>query len=63
MVRATAVKSLRDRNRLIDRAITCYAQAQSHKTNKMLYHNWGLALLAKALHVTAKKQGRFTMPQ
>lgn len=59
MARATTMKSLRDRNRLIDRAITCYAQAQSHKTNKTLYHNWGIALLAKALHVAEKKRAPF----
>jgi len=59
MIRATTAKSLRDRNRLIDRAIICYAQAQAHKTNETLYHNWGLALLAKALHVAPKKRASF----
>ena len=59
MVRATSVKSLHERNRLIDRAIIYYAQAQAHKTNKTLYHNWGLALLAKALHVSPKKRAAF----
>lgn len=59
MEEATVAESLRARNRLIDEAITRYARAQSHKTNETLYHNWGLALLAKALHVPEKKRQPF----
>ena len=56
---AASAKSLRERNRLIDAAINGYTQAQASNTNRTLYHNWGLALLAKALHVPDKKRAPF----
>lgn len=59
MQKATTVGSLRERNSLIDKAITCYTQAQANKTNEVLYQNWGITLLAKALHVSEKKQAPF----
>lgn len=59
MAKATEVGTLRERNRLIDSAGVYYAQAQAHSTNAILYHNWGIALLAKALHVPEKKRAPF----
>ena len=56
MVRATTAKTMRQRNRQIDASISHYAQAQSHESNETLYQNWGKALLAKALHLPAKKR-------
>ena len=57
--RAATARSLRERNRLLSAAIGEYTKAQGYKTNKALYHNWGLALLAKALHVPEKKRSPF----
>ncbi len=59
MQKATKSRSLKERNSLIDKALTCYAQAQANKTNEVLYLNWGITLLAKALHVSEKKQAPF----
>ena len=59
MERAANAKNLRQRNRIIDSAMVAYARAQAHRTNKTLYHNWGIALLAKALHVDEKKRAAF----
>ena len=59
MRRAATARSLRERNRLLSTAIGEYTKAQGYKTNKVLYHNWGLALLAKALHVPEKKRSPF----
>ena len=59
MERATTAKTIRERNKFIDSAIISYTQAQSYDTNEILYHNWGIALLAKALHVPEKKRAPF----
>ena len=59
MAQAAAVANMRHRNRLIDRALISYAQAQGHKTNETLYLNWGLSLLGKALHLPLKKREPF----
>ena len=59
MGRAAGAKTLRGRNRHIDDAIAAYARAQAHKTNKTLYYNWGVSLLAKAQHVNEKKRAPF----
>ena len=55
-VQASEIFNIRRRIDLIDRALTHYAQAQGHKTNQVLYHNWGLSLLGKALHLPEKKR-------
>lgn len=56
MEQAANVFNLRRRHRLIDRALSHYTEAQGNKTNRTLYHNWGLALLGKALHLPPKKR-------
>lgn len=58
MQKAAAATSMRERNNLIDKAINTYtqAQAQAPKTNVVLYQNWGVTLLAKALHINEKKR-------
>jgi CHASE3 domain sensor protein len=59
MAQAGNAIGLRKRNRFIDDALNCYTKAQGHKTNETLYLNWGLAFLAKALHVPEKKRDPF----
>ena len=59
MEQTASTTNLKRRNRLIDRALTHYTQAQSHKTNETLYLNWGLTLLGKALHLPDKKRDPF----
>ncbi|MGI9298155.1 MAG: hypothetical protein ACR2QC_09695 [Gammaproteobacteria bacterium] len=59
MAQAANAPGLRRRNRLIDQALACYAQAQGHRTNETLYLNWGLSLLGKALHLPEKKREPF----
>ena len=59
MADALPARNYRERHRKIDQAIGLYAEAQSHKTNDVLYFNWGLALLGKALNTTDKKRAVF----
>ena len=56
MAVAAAALSVRARNRHFAVAINHYARAQAHHTNETLCHNWGLALLAKALHLPRSKR-------
>ena len=59
MAQALPARTFRERHRKIDQAIGLYAEAQSHKTNDVLYFNWGLALLGKALNTPDKKRAVF----
>ena len=59
MAQALPARTFRERHRKIDHAIGLYAEAQSHKTNDVLYFNWGLALLGKALNTPDKKRAVF----
>ena len=59
MAQALPARTARERHRKIDKAIGLYAEAQSHKTNDVLYFNWGLALLGKALNTPDKKRAVF----
>ena len=59
MADALPARTFRERHRKIDQAIGLYAEAQSHKTNDVLYFNWGLALLGKALNTPDKKRAVF----
>ncbi len=59
MYRAALALSVHGRNRHLDAAIKHYNRAQMHQTGDYLYHNFGLAYVARALHTPEKDRQQY----